>query len=62
MGLEDRCLELLVLAQPFPLSTFNLDEAIAESLRAEAEFRRYNASATALTVLNQTDLLNSPLT
>ena len=32
-----------------PLSTFNLDEAIAESLRAEAEFRRYNASATALT-------------
>lgn len=49
MGLEDRCLELLVLAQPSPLSTFNLDEAIAESLRAEAEFRRYNASATALT-------------
>lgn len=49
MGLEDRCLELLVLAQPSSLSTFNLDEAIAESLRAEAEFRRYNASATALT-------------
>ena len=49
MGLEDRCLELLVLAQPSPLSAFNLDEAIAESLRAEAEFRRYNASATALT-------------
>ena len=40
MGLEDQCLELLVLAQPSPLSTFNLDEAIAESLRAEAEFRR----------------------
>ena len=37
------------MAQPSPLSTFNLDEAIAESLRAEAEFRRYNASATALT-------------
>ena len=37
------------MAQPSPLSAFNLDEAIAESLRAEAEFRRYNASATALT-------------
>lgn len=32
-----------------PLSGFNIDEAIAESLRAEAEFRRYNASAAALT-------------
>lgn len=31
-----------------PLSSFNLDDVIAESLRAEVEFRRYNASAAAL--------------
>ncbi len=41
---------------PFPSPTaLNLDDVIAESLRAENEFRRYNASASALSDCLETE-------